>query len=103
MQAWRYPEMLSMVEDGTLTPDVLVTERLSLTEGVDHLMRMDTFPGTGFTVIDEFTPDRGSPGSWVVGCTLRALSGQAAWNLDLLTSASSRSCSSYSCRWSAQG
>jgi alcohol dehydrogenase len=55
MQAWRYPEMLSMVESGVLTPDVLVTKTLSLSEGVDHLTRMDEFPGTGFTVIDDFT------------------------------------------------
>lgn len=55
MQAWRYPAMLAMIADGILRPDLLVTKRLTLTEGVDHLIRMDEFPGTGFAVIDDFS------------------------------------------------
>ena len=55
MQAWRYPSMLSLVDDGTLNPDALVTKRLTLSEGVEHLMHMEEFPGTGFAVIDDFT------------------------------------------------
>lgn len=55
MQAWRYPEMLAMVEAGSLAPDVLVTQRLTLSEGVEHLTLMHEFPGTGFAVIDDFT------------------------------------------------
>lgn len=55
MQAWRYPAMLDMVADGTLHPETLVTKRMSLTEGADHLVRMNDFPGTGFAVINDFT------------------------------------------------
>lgn len=52
MQAHRYPTMLDMIADGTLSPDSLVTSRLTLQEGVDLLMTMDTFPATGFAVIE---------------------------------------------------
>jgi alcohol dehydrogenase len=55
MQAWRYPAMLEMVADGSLHPETLVTKRMSLTEGVEHLVHMDAFPGTGFAVINDFT------------------------------------------------
>lgn len=55
MQAWRYPAMLDMVASGDLDPGALVSAHLTLSEGVDHLSRMDTFPGTGFAVIDDFT------------------------------------------------
>ena len=55
MQAWRYPEMLAMVADGTLRPDTLVTKTMSLSEGAEHLVRMNEFPGTGFAVITDFT------------------------------------------------
>ena len=55
MQAHRYPAMLEMVADGSLNPDALVSELLTLSQGVDHLMRMDTFPGTGFAVVNDFT------------------------------------------------
>lgn len=55
MQAHRYPEMLAMVADGTLEPDRLVTSHLTLTEGVEHLMRMNDFQGTGFAVVNDFS------------------------------------------------
>jgi alcohol dehydrogenase len=55
MQAHRYPEMLAMIADGTLTPDQLVTSMLTLSEGVDHLMRMNEFPGTGFAVVTDMS------------------------------------------------
>lgn len=54
MQAWRYPAMLDMVAQGRLDPAVLVTRTTDLAGGVDHLMSMASFPGTGFVVIDEF-------------------------------------------------
>lgn len=54
MQAWRYPEMLGMVQDGRLDPAALVTERIDLTRGARILSEMATFPGTGFVVIDDF-------------------------------------------------
>jgi alcohol dehydrogenase len=53
MQAHRYPEMLAMIADGTLAPERLVTATLTLAQGVDHLMAMDHFPGTGFTVVTD--------------------------------------------------
>jgi len=55
MQAWRYPSMLAMIADGRLDPASLVTETLDLESGVEHLMSMDSFPGTGFAVITEFS------------------------------------------------
>ena len=55
MQAWRYPEMLDMVANGRLQPERMVTSHVTLTQGVDHLMHMADFPGTGFVVIDDFT------------------------------------------------
>lgn len=58
MQAWRYPAMLDMVADGRLDPAALVTETVDLDHGVRHLMAMDTFPGTGFVVIDDFGSGR---------------------------------------------
>lgn len=54
MQAHRYPAMLAMIEAGKLNPNALVTAELSLTDGVDHLMRMDSFPGTAFAVVTDF-------------------------------------------------
>ncbi|NHZ70414.1 MAG: alcohol dehydrogenase catalytic domain-containing protein [Proteobacteria bacterium] len=54
MQAWRYPEMLEMIAGGQLDPDTLVTHTFDLGAGIDHLTRMDTFPGTGFAVITDF-------------------------------------------------
>ena len=53
MQAHRYPAMLEMIANGVLEPDRLVTQTLTLSEGVDHLMRMDEFPGTGFAVVTD--------------------------------------------------
>lgn len=55
MQAWRYPAMLAMVADGSLHPDTLVTKTMSLSEGADHLVHMNEFPGTGFAVISDFS------------------------------------------------
>jgi alcohol dehydrogenase len=54
MAAWRYPEMLAMVARGRLDPGLLVTETLDLTRAVRHLTSMDSFPGTGFTVITDY-------------------------------------------------
>ncbi len=54
IQAHRYGTLLGMVAAGTLRPELLVTERLSLAEGIDFLQRMDSFPGTGIRVIDRF-------------------------------------------------
>jgi len=52
IQAHRYGALLGMVESGILHPELLVTDRYTLEEGVDFLQRMDSFPGSGIRVID---------------------------------------------------
>jgi alcohol dehydrogenase len=54
MQAHRYPDMLAMVAAGTLRPEELITARMDLGSGIEHLMAMDSFPGTGFAVVNDF-------------------------------------------------
>ena len=55
MAARHYPEMLQMVADGRVDPRRLVTSRLTLTEGMNHLSRMADFPGHGIAVITDLT------------------------------------------------
>ena len=55
MAAMSYPRMLEMIVDGLLDPASLVTRTFDLQAGVDHLTSMDTFPGTGFAVITDFS------------------------------------------------
>jgi alcohol dehydrogenase len=52
IQAHRYDVLLAMVGSGRLHPELLVTDRYTLAEGIDFLQRMDQFPGTGIRVID---------------------------------------------------
>ncbi|MEL7556030.1 MAG: zinc-dependent alcohol dehydrogenase family protein [bacterium] len=52
IQAHRYGAMLGMVASGLLHPELLVTDRYTLQEGVEFLQRMDSFPGSGIRVID---------------------------------------------------
>lgn len=54
MQAWRYDEMLAMVESGRLAPERLVGKRITLEESVEALMTMGRFEGVGVTVITSF-------------------------------------------------
>ncbi|MFN4918623.1 MAG: zinc-dependent alcohol dehydrogenase family protein [Planctomyces sp.] len=54
MQAFEYPRMLRMIAAGQLQPDLLISDRVSLTEAADLLPRMHEFPGSGVTVIDRF-------------------------------------------------
>ena len=54
MQAHRYPELLAMIQAGRLRPDRLVGKRISLEESLGALVRMDSFSGSGVTVIDRF-------------------------------------------------
>lgn len=54
MQAHRYAEMLGMIEDGALRPELLIGKTVSLEESIDVLVNMDEFPGTGVTVINSF-------------------------------------------------
>ena len=52
MAAADYPGLLALVAAGTLRPDQLVTRTLGLVEGAAELVRMDTVPTTGITVVD---------------------------------------------------
>ncbi|HLF81547.1 MAG TPA: zinc-dependent alcohol dehydrogenase family protein [Anaerolineales bacterium] len=54
MQAHRYPELLAMIRAGRLHPDRLVGKRITLEQSLEALVRMDSFSGTGVTVIDRF-------------------------------------------------
>ncbi|GGJ22415.1 zinc-dependent alcohol dehydrogenase family protein [Deinococcus roseus] len=52
MQAHAYPEMLRMIAQGVLQPERLIGKRITLQESIDALMQMDSFSGTGVTVVD---------------------------------------------------
>ena len=54
MQAHRYDVMMAMIQSGTLKPELLVGQEISLEESIDALMAMDRFPGTGTTVVTRF-------------------------------------------------
>lgn len=54
MQAHRYGAMLAMIQSGTLSPERLVGDRISLDEAVPALMAMDRFQNSGATVITRF-------------------------------------------------
>lgn len=53
IQAHRYDLLLGLVASGRLHPELLVTDRYDLGQGIDFLQRMDQFPGTGIRVIDK--------------------------------------------------
>ncbi len=55
MQAWRYPAMFAMIQDGSVDPSRLVTKTVGLTEGAAHLTRMGEYPGAGIVVINDFS------------------------------------------------
>jgi alcohol dehydrogenase len=52
MQAHQYPGMLEMILSGTLQPQHLIGETVTLDEAVDALPAMTDFALTGVTVID---------------------------------------------------
>jgi alcohol dehydrogenase len=52
MQAHRYDDMMRMVARGLLKPELLVGKTIELDQAPLALTEMDTFPGTGITVID---------------------------------------------------
>lgn len=54
MQAFEYHRMLSLIECGKLKPELLIGDRVTLSEAAELLPRMHEFPGTGVTVIDRF-------------------------------------------------
>ena len=54
MQAHEYPAMMRMIQDGKLSPERLISQRVTLEEACAILPKMDTFPGSGVMVIDQF-------------------------------------------------
>ena len=54
MQAHKYSALLAMIQAGKLFPEKLIGKTISLDESLDELANMDSFSGTGVTVIDSF-------------------------------------------------
>jgi alcohol dehydrogenase len=54
MQAHKYSALLAMIQAGKLFPEKLIGKTISLEESLDELAKMDSFGGTGITVITEF-------------------------------------------------
>ena len=54
MQAHKYSALLTMIQAGKLFPEKLIGKTISLDESLDELANMDSFSGTGVTVIDSF-------------------------------------------------
>ena len=52
IQAHRYAELLAMIRAGDLRPDLLVGNTISLEDALVELPGMNSFAGTGVTVID---------------------------------------------------
>ena len=54
MQAFRYPEMLGMIQSGKLRPERLIEKTISLEQAALALPAMDRFEHKGVMVIDRF-------------------------------------------------
>ncbi|MCC3861548.1 zinc-dependent alcohol dehydrogenase family protein [Pseudemcibacter aquimaris] len=54
MAAHRYPEMMDMIAAGSLAPEKLIGQEISLEQSIDALINMDKFESNGVTVISEF-------------------------------------------------
>lgn len=54
MQAWRYPDMMAMIEQKKLLPEKLVGSLINLEQSLDFLVNMNQFSSAGVTVINEF-------------------------------------------------
>lgn len=54
MQAFAYEPMLAMIVAGRLRPKKLIGKHISLEEAPAELAAMNSFPGSGITVIDRF-------------------------------------------------
>lgn len=52
MQAFEYDRMLRMISSGRLHPELLISDRVTLTQAAALLPQMHEFPGNGVTVID---------------------------------------------------
>ena len=54
MQAWEYPAMLDMIAAGTLQPEKLIGETVTLEQSPNILMNMNSFQVVGVSVISQF-------------------------------------------------
>ncbi len=54
MQAYKYPEMLTMIKNGTLQPERLIQKTISLEDAITALPNMNTFDNKGMQVINSF-------------------------------------------------
>jgi alcohol dehydrogenase len=54
MQAYRYPEMMAMIEQQKLMPEKLLGKQISLEQSLVELVRMSQFSNAGVTVINQF-------------------------------------------------
>ncbi|SFO46929.1 alcohol dehydrogenase [Algoriphagus ornithinivorans] len=54
MQAWRYTEMMDMIENGKLNPHALIGKTISLEDAVTALPEMNKFENQGITIINQF-------------------------------------------------
>ncbi len=54
MQAHEYGRMLAMIEAGTLQPEKLIGNTITLEEAAGVLIDMDSFPTTGIAIVDRF-------------------------------------------------
>jgi alcohol dehydrogenase len=59
MQAFRYEPMLRMIEAGKLAPQTLIGRTIGLSQIPAALASMDSFAGTGITVVTEFGAGEG--------------------------------------------
>jgi alcohol dehydrogenase len=54
MQAFRYAEMMAMIEQRKLLPERLLGALITLEDSLDALVKMDQFNSAGVTVINKF-------------------------------------------------
>jgi alcohol dehydrogenase len=54
IQAYQYPRLFEMIRSGKLKPSLLVGRTITLEESLVELTEMDSFKGSGVTVIDRF-------------------------------------------------
>jgi alcohol dehydrogenase len=54
IQAYEYPAILTMIKSGKLRPEKLIGKTISLDEAPEELADMNSFTGTGVTVINKF-------------------------------------------------
>lgn len=54
MQAYRYPEMMAMIEQKKLMPEKLLGKQISLEQSLVELVNMGQFNNPGVTVINQF-------------------------------------------------